>query len=206
MKFPEVPVEPEVLSKTDQLSLLTRRLIDVAKELLGSIYEFKNLPCKSLEERMYANFERQSIRLDEFNREYNALGGLDQKLLAVVPMRLYVEALDAMGDPEKVFINMKSCNIAKPSLRNMADLYGEVINGEDALLLELARLRGVNERLAASNAALGSASNDLLSAFQHSLVVGHERIVNLGGRCDSPGVMFSQEPAVRAMKEALEQQ
>ena len=53
----------------------------------------------------------------------------------------------AIRDPESVFINMKAGKIAKPTLRSMVDLYGEVINGEDALLLELARLRGEIEEM-----------------------------------------------------------
>lgn len=206
MNFPDVPVEPETLSEAEQLSLLTRSLIGVAKELIGSISEFKEMPCKSLEERMYANLERQSTRVDELNGKYNALGGLNQKPLAVVPLRLYVEALDTIGDPEKVFINMKSGSIAKPSLRNMVDLYGEVINGEEALLLELARLRGENERLTASNTALSAASKDLMNAFQHAMILGHEIIVGLGGQCDDPWLMIHQEPSVQALKTALEQQ
>jgi hypothetical protein len=53
----------------------------------------------------------------------------------------------AISTPEAVFINMKAGTIPKPSLRSMVDLYGEVINGEDAQLLEIARLRAEIEDL-----------------------------------------------------------
>lgn len=47
----------------------------------------------------------------------------------------------ALSDPEAVFVNMKRGTIAKPSLRSMIDLYGEVVNGDEAQLLEIAKLR-----------------------------------------------------------------
>jgi hypothetical protein len=50
-------------------------------------------------------------------------------------------------DPEQVFINMKAGSIAKPTLRSMIDLYGEVVNGDDAQLLEIGKLRAEIERL-----------------------------------------------------------
>lgn len=53
----------------------------------------------------------------------------------------------AIATPESVFINLKAGKIPKPSLRSMIDLYGEVLNGEDAQLLEIAKLRAENERL-----------------------------------------------------------
>lgn len=53
----------------------------------------------------------------------------------------------AISDPEAVHVNMKRGTIAKPSLRSMIDLYGEVVNGEDAQLLEIARLRAEVEAL-----------------------------------------------------------
>lgn len=53
----------------------------------------------------------------------------------------------AIATPESVFINLKAGKIPKPSLRSMIDLYGEVINGEDAQLLEIAKLRVENEAL-----------------------------------------------------------
>lgn len=53
----------------------------------------------------------------------------------------------AIATPESVFINLKAGKIPKPSLRSMIDLYGEVVNGEDAQLLEIAKLRAENEAL-----------------------------------------------------------
>lgn len=53
----------------------------------------------------------------------------------------------AIADPDQVFVNMKTGAIAKPSLRSMVDLYGEVVNGDEAQLLEIARLRAENEAL-----------------------------------------------------------
>jgi hypothetical protein len=46
-----------------------------------------------------------------------------------------------IADPRLVFENMKAGTIAKISLRSAIDLHGEVINGDDALQLEIARLR-----------------------------------------------------------------
>lgn len=53
----------------------------------------------------------------------------------------------AIATPESVFINLKAGKIPKPSLRSMIDLYGEVLNGEDAQLLEIAKLRVESEHL-----------------------------------------------------------
>lgn len=53
----------------------------------------------------------------------------------------------SLDDPEAVFTNMKAGKIAKPSIRSMVDLYGEVLNGDEAQLLEIAKLRGEVERL-----------------------------------------------------------
>lgn len=58
----------------------------------------------------------------------------------------------AISSPEAVYLNMKSGAITKPTLRSMADLYGEVVNGEDAQLLEIARLRAENEALRSGHA------------------------------------------------------
>lgn len=52
-----------------------------------------------------------------------------------------------IGNPETVFLNMKRGTIAKPSLRCMIDLYGEVVNGDEAQLLEIAKLRAEVEAL-----------------------------------------------------------
>lgn len=47
-----------------------------------------------------------------------------------------------ISDSESVFVNMLRGTIAKPSLRSMVKLYsGEVLNGEDALQLELVKER-----------------------------------------------------------------
>ena len=53
----------------------------------------------------------------------------------------------AISDPESVFVNMKRGTIAKPSLRSMLDLYGEVVNGDEAQLLEIGKLRAEVEML-----------------------------------------------------------
>lgn len=53
----------------------------------------------------------------------------------------------AIADPESVFVNMKRGTIAKPSLRSMIDLYGEVTNVDEAQLMEIAQLRADVERL-----------------------------------------------------------
>jgi len=53
----------------------------------------------------------------------------------------------AISRPETVFIGMKRGTIAKPSLRSMIDLYGEVPNGEEQQLLEIAQLRAEVEAL-----------------------------------------------------------
>ncbi|WP_282378180.1 hypothetical protein [Pseudomonas sp. PS01302] len=47
----------------------------------------------------------------------------------------------AISTPESVFINMKSGRIARISLRSAIDLHGEVINGDDAQQIEIAKLR-----------------------------------------------------------------
>ncbi|WP_448120504.1 hypothetical protein [Pseudomonas veronii] len=49
--------------------------------------------------------------------------------------------LAAISTPESVFINMKAGRIAKISLRSAIDLHDEVINGDDAQQIEIARLR-----------------------------------------------------------------
>lgn len=55
--------------------------------------------------------------------------------------------LAAISTPESVFINMKAGRIAKISLRSAIDLHGEVINGDDAQQIEIARLRAENAGL-----------------------------------------------------------
>lgn len=53
----------------------------------------------------------------------------------------------AISDPESVFVNMKRGTIAKPGLRSMIDLYGEVPNCDETQLLEITQLRAEVERL-----------------------------------------------------------
>jgi len=53
----------------------------------------------------------------------------------------------AISTPESVFINMKAHKIARPTLRSMVDLYGDVVNGDEAQLLEIANLRAEVEAL-----------------------------------------------------------
>lgn len=54
----------------------------------------------------------------------------------------FVSAFRAeLHDPTAVFVNMKRGVIGTPSARNLASLFGPVINDEDALQLELAQLR-----------------------------------------------------------------
>lgn len=57
---------------------------------------------------------------------------------------------DVLADPESVFVNMMRGSIAKPSLRSIVNLYaGEVLNSEEALHLELLKLRAEIEELKA---------------------------------------------------------
>lgn len=79
----------------------------------------------------------------------------------------------AISTPELVFVNMKAGRIAKISLRSAIDLHGEVINGDDAQQIEIARLRAevaglktgyqayeqVNAELKAENEALLDGAN-----------------------------------------------
>lgn len=61
---------------------------------------------------------------------------------------------ESIATPESVFINLKAGKIPRPSLRSMIDLYGEVVNGEEAVLLEIAKLRAERDQLKAENEAL----------------------------------------------------
>lgn len=92
------------------------------------------------------NASAQDARIQALTQERDALkakaNGFDM-LKAVI------------GSPEYVFVNMKAGAIAKPSLVNMVDLYGEVVNGAEAQLLEIARLRGQLQ-------ALEHAANEVL--------------------------------------------
>lgn len=49
--------------------------------------------------------------------------------------------MESLQDPEVVLVNMLHGTIARPSARAISKLYGEVLNDEDARLLEIARLR-----------------------------------------------------------------
>lgn len=87
----------------------------------------------------------------------------------------------AISTPELVFINMKSGRIAKISLRSAIDLHGEVINGDDAQQIEIAKLRAevaglktgyeayeqVNAELNAKNEVLLSALTCMTSMYGH---------------------------------------
>lgn len=92
------------------------------------------------------NASAQDARIQALTQERDALklkaDGFDM-LKAVI------------GSPEYVFVNMKAGAIAKPSLVNMVDLYGEVVTGPEAQLLENARLRGQLQ-------ALEHAANEVL--------------------------------------------
>ncbi|MDH0639074.1 hypothetical protein N5D52_19240 [Pseudomonas sp. GD03860] len=80
----------------------------------------------------------------------------DEALCKVANQRDQLKA--AISSPDAVYLNMKSGAITKPTLRSMVDLYGEVVNGEDAQLLEIARLRAENEAL---RSALGDCAASL---------------------------------------------
>lgn len=80
----------------------------------------------------------------------------------------------ALSNPESVFINMKTGAIAKPTLRSMVDLYGEVVNGDDAQLLEIARLRAENQIL--------HDQVKVLQADPNSWQSGYDRGRELGGK------------------------
>lgn len=87
----------------------------------------------------------------------------------IVVQGLEVDQLQAaIATPESVFINLKAGKIPKPSLRSMIDLYGEVVNGEDAQLLEIAKLRAESDQLKAENELLrklaGKNSSELRKA------------------------------------------
>ncbi|MGE8452806.1 MAG: hypothetical protein ACN6OP_19730, partial [Pseudomonadales bacterium] len=63
----------------------------------------------------------------------------------------------AIETPESVFLQMKAGSIPKPTIRSMVDLYGEVVNGDEAQLLEIARLRAELGELKAENERLADA-------------------------------------------------
>jgi hypothetical protein len=55
--------------------------------------------------------------------------------------------VERLKDPEVVLVNMLRGSIAKPSVRSISMLYGEVLNGDDAQLLEIAKLRAYSGEL-----------------------------------------------------------
>jgi len=55
--------------------------------------------------------------------------------------------MESLQDPEVVLVNMLHGTIARPSARAISKLYGEVLNDEDARLLEIARLRAREDEL-----------------------------------------------------------
>lgn len=57
------------------------------------------------------------------------------------------QLLAAISSAESVFVNMKRGTIPTLSVRCMVDLHGEVVNGEEAQLLEIAQLRTEIEAL-----------------------------------------------------------
>jgi hypothetical protein len=59
-----------------------------------------------------------------------------------------------LRDPEAVLVGMLRGDIAKLSARGIAKAYGEVLNGEDAQHVEIARLRSEVEALRAENERL----------------------------------------------------
>lgn len=70
------------------------------------------------------------------------------ELMRLYPMATqYVLASDydalvmVLSDPEAVVVNMMRGTIARPSLRSMLALFGEVFNTEDAANIEIAKLR-----------------------------------------------------------------
>lgn len=77
---------------------------------------------------------------------------------ASIDLRRHLDTLhaevDALQDPEVVLVNMLRGNIAKLSARSISKLYGDVINGDEAQLAEIARLRALlaEETLRADNA------------------------------------------------------
>jgi hypothetical protein len=52
-----------------------------------------------------------------------------------------------LKDPEVVLVNMLRGNIAKPTVRSISKLFGEVLNDDDAQLLEIAKLRAHTSEL-----------------------------------------------------------
>ena len=55
--------------------------------------------------------------------------------------------VERLKDPEVVLVNMLQGSIAKPNVRTISKLYGEVLNDEDARLLEIVKLRAYTGEL-----------------------------------------------------------
>lgn len=64
-------------------------------------------------------------------------GGIDLR----AELETLRKQVGALQDPEVVLVNMLRGSIAKPSARSIGKLYGGVINGDEAQLVEIARLR-----------------------------------------------------------------
>ncbi|WP_371360124.1 hypothetical protein [Pseudomonas sp. KT_2_4] len=119
----------------------TRVMLVEPKTVLALIAESEQLReaheqiCTSYNKVSYASEERGK-QIDQLKAELEHTG-YDHDLLRNERDQLKA----AISTPELVFINMKSGRIAKISLRSAIDLHGEVINGDDAQQIEIAKLR-----------------------------------------------------------------
>ncbi len=99
----------------------------------------KGLASKEDAESFLANWLKEQIP------DYDALAAENERLRT------------ALKDPEAVLVNMLRGDIAIPSVRSWSKLFGEVLNDEDARLLEIATLRAqIAERDAAMAAQASS--------------------------------------------------
>lgn len=63
-------------------------------------------------------------------------------------LRNALATMDTLSkDPEAVLVNLMRGSLARPSARALSKLFGDVINGEEAQLMEIARLREENAAL-----------------------------------------------------------
>lgn len=76
-----------------------------------------------------------------------ALASLEGQKNAYKVCRKLHASMESLQDPEVVLVNMLHGTIAKPSARAISKLYGEVLNDDDARLLEIARLRARESEL-----------------------------------------------------------
>lgn len=98
---------------------------------------------------------------------------IDALCTKVAEVRAENEALVAgLLDPESVLVNMLRGNIAKLSPRGVCKVYGQVLNGEDAHHVEIARLR----------AELEAARGLLAKAQLHLQASGHNLAADDIGR------------------------